>query len=521
MNDPATPEKRPVRLRWFLYSAIVCVGFFAGLNWLVESLERQGVVHTHDPDDQVQYLTETIWERDGDRWVTTPYGAEHFTHDTFAAEGDGPRVFITGGSWALGTPYTMQGAPPKPGSIPSFLEAWLRSELGPQVDVVNAGAGGQNSNRVVQVAKEALEHDPDVLVVATCNNEGAMTPDRLEAWLKEQGGYRLLSKLLASDEEPERTIFTAQDVELDAGAAAYEANLEAIAAASKEAGVPLVLATLPQHVLYEGLGEGHRPDITSLPDFWYAEPAYHEPLPQPPWLDQVNPCLGVLVLQEAGEWELSLALTRMCLPEHSLGAKPVLVALARANLGRETEEDHRFLDAHFGPCVARGMAEVRNGQPEAALATLSTCEDHIDEALRWSGLAAAAMKDHARARELLQHSIEMNPHNRCRPSFNRIVRTVAARHPHVALADLELAAEELAPDGLPGDDLFFDSCHMNWRGYGAMARALADTLGPMLGADPASLDPEALGIALGLPQGDAVEQIVFAYSDRGERLPEP
>ena len=101
------------------------------------------------------------------------------------------------------------------------------------------------------------------------------------------------------------------------------------------------------------------------------------------------------------------------------------------------------------------------------------------------------------------------------------MREVAARHDHVTLADLERAAEQLAPDGLPDDDLFFDSCHMNWRGYGAIAQSLAGTLGPMLGADPSSLDPETLGLGWGLPTGDAVEQIVYAYSDREKRLGGP
>jgi len=517
VND-SPPAQRSFKLRYVLYSAIVCVGFFALLNWAIESLEDRGVVDTHDPDDQVQHLTERIWERRGDRWVTTTYGSEHFVQDSFAVDRTGPRVFLTGGSWALGTPYSYQGSPPAPGSMHSFLEAWLRAELGPGAELVNAAAGGQDSHRVVQVVQEAVAHSPDILVVATCNNEGALTPARLQGWLKEQGGYRLLERILASNEEPARTVFTAQAKEIDRVAAAYEANLEAIATASREAQVPLVLATLPQHLLYQGLDDGQDPEADRSADYWTIEPTYQGSLPEPSWIEQVNPCLAVLALLEAGEWELSLAMTKWCLTEHSLGPKSVEVARARMHLGRGTDDDRRVLGAFYGPCVAQGMRELRDDKPEAAIRTLSACEGRIDEALRWNGIAHGATGDLARARELLRHSVELNPRNRCRPSFNQIAREVAARHSHVTLADLEYAAEQLAPNGLPGHELFLDSCHMNWRGYGSMAKSLAVTLGPMLGADPASLDPEALGVSWGLPRGDAVDQIVFAYSDGKIRL---
>jgi len=507
-----------LRPRYLAYSAIVCIGFFAGLNWLIEALEDQGLVDTHDPDDQVQHLTERIWERDGDRWVTTTYGSEHFVQDSFSVPRDGPRVFITGGSWALGSPYSYQGDFPYPGSMHSFLEAWLRAELGPGAEVINAGAGGQNSQRVAQVVEEIVGHHPDVLVVATCNNEGLSSHAWLEGWLNEQGGYRLLEKLLKSETGPERTMFTAQDAEGDQVAAAFEANLEAIAASTKGANVPLVLATLPQHLMLEALSgaQADNPDEQAEGD---AQARSNPPLPEPPWVKQVNPCLAGLMLQEAKEWELSLALIGKCTDEFSLGPKSELEARARFQLRRDTADDRRVLERHFGSCVMGGLTELRDGRLEVAIGSLSQCEDRLDEALRWTGIALAMDGQPTRAREVLRTSVELNPRNRCRPSFNRIVREVAARHDHVILADLENAGERLAADGIPDDDLFLDSCHMNWRGYGAMSGSLARTLGPMLGADPSSLDSEALGVSWGLPTGDAVEQIVFAATDAALRLP--
>jgi len=490
----------------------VCVAFFAGANWLIEALEDQGVVDTHDPDDRVLHLAERIWERRDDAWQVTNYGAESFVRDSFPATGDGPRVFLVGGSWALGTPYDYQGRPPKPGTISSFLEAWLRRELGPTADVVNAGAGAQNSHRVVQVAEEALTHDPDALIVATCNNEGALPPNALRGWLEEQGGYRLLEKLLATGDEPARTMFTAQASAIDEVARAYEANLEAIVTAAAEADVPVVLATLPIHLLYEGLDEGHHAFPAEDPWYHGQLPAFAEELPAPDWLSQVEPCGATLMLQEAHEWTLSLATAKRCQVKGHAVPMSILASRARFHLKRETELDRQRLTTHFGECVLRGLTELRDGIDGAA-DTLSSCDEGVDEAIRWSGLAAARAGDVERARQLLRRSVEVHPRNRCRPSFNEIVRSVAGRHDHVVLADLERDAERLAPDGLPGNDLFFDSCHMTWRGYGAMATSLATHLGPLLDADPKTLDPAALGREWMLPQGPIVEQIVFAYTE--------
>lgn len=164
---------------------------------------------------------------------------------------------------------------------------------------------------------------------------------------------------------------------------------------------------------------------------------------------------------------------------------PLLLATLPVNLRYESwevspidalaEDADRPPEPPFGPCVARGMELYRARRYDEALTRLESCDDQV-EALRWRGLSLLGMGRVEEARAHLEQSVELRPRNRCRPSFNQIVRQEAARSEHVLLVDLELAAQRLAPDGLPGEELFVDSCHMTRDGYAAMATELLDTL---------------------------------------------
>ena len=69
----------------------------------------------------------------------------------------------------------------------------------------------------------------------------------------------------------------------------------------------------------------------------------------------------------------------------------------------------------------------------------------------------------------MKPATELMPRNRCRPSYNALIREIAATEDHVELLDLQEAARNASPRGIPGPELFVDYCHMNWRGYGLMA----------------------------------------------------
>ena len=115
------------------------------------------------------------------------------------------------------------------------------------------------------------------------------------------------------------------------------------------------------------------------------------------------------------------------------------------------------------------------GDPAGALQSLGDCETDL-EGLRVRGLALFATGRYAEARFALAAYTELVPRNRCRPSLNRVIREQAAGTPGAYLVDLEAAAEALSPGGVPGEELFFDYCHMRWEGYAAMAETVRKTM---------------------------------------------
>ena len=126
-------------------------------------------------------------------------------------------------------------------------------------------------------------------------------------------------------------------------------------------------------------------------------------------------------------------------------------------------------------CVREARALIGDADFAGAIAHLEGCDDDAD-ALRWTGIAHMRDSSYPEARAALDQSIELQPRNRCRPSFNTIVREEAARSANAHLLDLDEVAIATTETGLIGDELFLDFCHMNYRGYGLMAKALADML---------------------------------------------
>jgi len=126
-------------------------------------------------------------------------------------------------------------------------------------------------------------------------------------------------------------------------------------------------------------------------------------------------------------------------------------------------------------CVEEARSLIGGADFAGAIAHLETCAD-VADALRWTGISHHANAAYPEARAALDQSIELQPRNRCRPSFNAIAREEAAASSNTFLADLDEAAIATIDTGLVGDELFLDFCHMNWRGYGLMASTIAEVL---------------------------------------------
>tara|TARA_Y100001968_G_scaffold332556_1_gene391214 strand:- start:4528 stop:6012 length:1485 start_codon:yes stop_codon:yes gene_type:complete len=483
-------DRRPGTLRSAVFSVTVTVVVLVGLNALVELLEDEGVVQTHRVEDRMLYQEEAIFEKVGDRFRSTPYARDHMVNSSFAADkGSRWRMFLLGASFAQGTPYDCCESDGRE----SFggISTWLRAQYGAlfpsrEVEVINVAAGGTSSHRVVEVARSVLPYQPDVLVVASCNNEGVLSPGTVAEQLHKLGGYRFLAKHLAPAPDPaERRYFTPQHPDAEAVRKQFQHNLEQVIELTREAGVPLLLATLPVNLRYRGFEPG-----PVIDDQRYASASGN--------------CAEAVEAFHSGKLELGLARLEGC---EGLPDIQSWKGIARLRMG-QFEQGRSELEQLWGPCIAQGVTHYFGGRFAEAVEALESCGDAA-EALRWSGLARFELGEAERARVELEQAAELNPRNRCRPSYNALIRELAAGAEHVHLLDLEAAAERASPLGLPGPELFVDYCHMNWRGYGLMAEELRAAL-------------QLAGSAPGWPvEGASLPLDVVAERQRLHPLPAP
>jgi tetratricopeptide (TPR) repeat protein len=189
--------------------------------------------------------------------------------------------------------------------------------------------------------------------------------------------------------------------------------------------------------------------------------------------ERLRPCLEAGVTPfDAGDFQDSILALRQCLGLPEARRWIAMAELRTTGRSRLTAD----LESVWGPCVQGGVEELYGGSAEVAVDLLRRC-DELDESLRWLGLALARSGRMDEAALALEQSTELLPRNRCRPSFNALLRRLAGEDPNVILVDLDATARAASAPLLPGRDLFVDSCHMNWRGYGLMAAQVLRKVG--------------------------------------------
>ena len=210
-------------------------------------LESRELVDTTRDADVILHLDEGTLVRQGDRWLLyDPQRRDVVQFEAAVDKGDTFRIVLTGGSFVRGDHNIAPGEPPSGfGDLSSWTEALLRARLDADVEVLNAGASGQSSTRVRKLVEGLVELDPDVLVVATGNNEGMVTSPHTELmhdWIV----YRGLKKALLPEPPPEERppVIVAQSPRAPL-TQQHERNLRMISATATRSEVPLVLATLP------------------------------------------------------------------------------------------------------------------------------------------------------------------------------------------------------------------------------------------------------------------------------------
>lgn len=384
------------------------------------------------------------------------------------------RVFVLGGSAALGTPEPAVGMPRVFAAL--LREAWPERRF----EVVTLAMAAVNSHVVRLVAREVADHEPDLMLVYLGNNEvvgpygpgsvfGRSTPSlpavRAALWARGTHLGQLLqspAQLLArGDTEPgewrglemfiERPV-AADDPRLIAVYNHLRDNLHDIVKVGTGAGAEVALSTVAVNLL-------DSPPFASRPP---------EGLPE----------------EERARWQAAV--------ERGVGTWEV---------GDFADSIDAFQEA-VG--LDAGHAELRYRLGRALLAV---------------GREAEARPHFVAARDL--DSLRFRADSR----INQVIREVAgeAKGEAVTLIDAEemLAAAASTP-GLPGDDLFYEHVHLRFPGNYLLARAFFDALAPRLAEQlgPPTGEPPSLqrcAERLGLTDSDRLrmaETILQMTADR-------
>ncbi|MCZ7587075.1 MAG: hypothetical protein M5R36_29090 [Deltaproteobacteria bacterium] len=208
------------RFRTLVFALIPAAGLLLGATVVLNVLEERDVVETERLDDRVAQAPLKFVRR-----VETAEGPVYRLDDssmlipaTFPVEKkDGTfRLFVTGGSFAMGTPYVHQDLsldPPMVGDIANWVDAELSLRFpSRRFEVINAGAGAQNSTRVRAIVGDLVQLGPDAILIMTGNNEGYVAKTIFNEPLHHWIVYRALKKTLLPVPDPrKRSYFTPQD----------------------------------------------------------------------------------------------------------------------------------------------------------------------------------------------------------------------------------------------------------------------------------------------------------------------
>jgi len=300
------------------------------------------------------------------------------------------RLFLGGGSFALGTPVVEQGVD-KP--ICGGIAEWMRDDLHLRyphetIEILNVAAGGASSFRVVETIRDILPFSPDIVFVIAGNNDGFSSVLDINKFLHHWVTYRAFKRSLLADPTLEDRLAAEIGHELNAEViGSFIDNLQRIVDLCAANHVKVMLATMPINL---------RPTLAVL---------------SPQWLEQ-----GM------------------------------------------NDEEFRAGERLFGA-----------GDYQAAIEHYTASEAMVPASYRLAE-CHERLGDFAQAEYFYRFNHRLSQGIRASYEANERIRQLAAAHDHVYLVDLEKAAREVSPHGLPGLNLYVDICHMRHEGYYLMAQ---------------------------------------------------
>ena len=487
--DDTPKKKRKLDARRAALFAFMTCGIVLGsINGLIAHLEITGELKTLTPTEGIQFVDRPLFRLEGKEFVTTTYGEMSLSKQRFDSDFEGWRAILLGGSFMMGDPYMKPGFVPDDSKSEGAIESWLRAGLetatgGEPWEVLNFAAPAQNSQRVKEIAKLALKHQPDLLIVGTGNNEGAMTPRGLNIALRRFAGFRLLWRVLQSraDADGDLPFYVPQVGQPEELLVQFEENLQAIVEAAGKTQTPVLLCRMPLNLRSEWDTETY--DITQ-------PPAPLNIATEPIWAELIRPLPPGELEQEATS---QLQAQAGGIADGDQGTYWTVRGIRELRLG-QSADGREHLGRFNEPCAAQGIEHWLAGRTDAAIESFSDCTTiGRHSALHWLGGTLSERGEFDAARRAWTSEVEFNPTGRTRPSYNAVAAKLAAQEPHVFLADLHEKAMRVSPNQIPGSELYIDACHMNWNGYSHMAEALLEAIFEHgLGPEGAHFDPSAL-----------------------------
>jgi tetratricopeptide (TPR) repeat protein len=195
--------------------------------------------------------------------------------------------------------------------------------------------------------------------------------------------------------------------------------------------------------------------------------------------------------------------------------------------------------APFGSEHRRGLSEADKSKWEALYQNGVTAQSagKIEEAAGWfrdaaqiddqfadlpfrQGCCALVLGKKVEAQELFAFARDLDTLRfRCDSRLNDLIRQTVSNYgdQRVVLADAEKAFAEQSPDGLPGDDLFYEHVHLNFDGNYLLARTIATKLESFLPEQTAA--QTATGQAWP-SEADCARRLAWSDWDKQEALAE-
>jgi len=253
-----------------LFGGSAYLMFFAAGELGLAAIGVAPLIEREDPSRGFSGLVH-VYEREADRYRTAPANTLHtFNDQSFLAEkpANGFRIFGLGGSSAFGFPWGAEAA------FPAIVGEAL-AEVHPErtIEAVNAAGTSYAMHRVSLVADELLGYEPDVFVIYSGHNEFIepaffteleernAARERLDYALAHSRLYTLLlslsERLGSAPREPSFSV--GMDVARDESrrfsegekaevSAAFRRRLQLLVQRARDAGVAVVLCTVPANL---------------------------------------------------------------------------------------------------------------------------------------------------------------------------------------------------------------------------------------------------------------------------------